>query len=515
MIRKWLKNVKWNELYMAMEYSVDIYALLVSVLNVLNITGLIQFNSWFMKPTFFGSSLLVLLLFQYGLINANRKNQILEKIRPYMMGLAVASIVSSCKTTLCYILLAVLGYFLLSGFQKKYGSREAALMALTACVGIEIYSIFSLMQANVDHNRVCGFLQSVAPDLLFVLTAVVYGIINKGSRKEKISGTETEIEKGEPVESELVQEEQKKTKEFKVLKRLGVFYGWASDNLGKIVRYAGGAVCVFSISLLLYHALTLGICVHKIGVNSQDVYVLENCQDSSYVLTAVQTEDPTAYNIVFDKNEGKNNQKVLFNKQEDGTYQVTFLEFGCAMVINEGFGLYGTSLPDSTLNWHLEEVREGRTNMLRFINAQGTPLSYRWILDNEKYPTLLAGNEVKEKQLFVVESTIWDEFATSVVAEDYNEFMPTKLIETIIAFFGRWVWVLFAMVVLTFTFTIYIRRIIGDRLAVLYGLLFLYMLAYESISVMVLLYITFGVQCHYAYMYKKKKRSENLCQCQE
>ena len=527
---KSLKKIEAGEVYMTIEYIIVIYTIAATVFNLLNMAGVMHFYSWIMKPTFFGSGLLVLLLLQYGLIHANRKNKILEKIRPYIMGVIVAGIVSSCRLPLCYVLLLVLGYFVFSGFQKKYSMQEAALMMLAACVGIEIYSVMGLLQENTFDNSVGIFLRSVGPDVLFVLAAIMYGVITKSLSKEETGETESEREAAGNAETALETDADKEDQDItmdsaeeneqklcdkkmsdkvnKALEKLKEVFGRIPVAPGVLVRYGGGALCAVAAGLFLYYAIAVGISVRKIGVSEEEVYLLEHCEDDSLVLTVTESENLPVYNVSFEKYEGRNNQKVFFREIGENIYQIVFLESGCALEVNEEYGLCATPAKESAFQWWVKEDYKEEPKLVRFLDVYGIPLYYSILSESKEGVTVSVGNDSGGYELFVMEKTIWDEHATRMAVSHYEEFMPTILLETVIALFGRWTWIIFVLMVVAGFLIVYLRRIIGDKLAALYEVLFLYMLAYESVSAIVLLYVTFGIQCYYAYTYKKQKRSD-------
>jgi len=553
MMGKFLKKIKLDEMYMTMEYIIVIYVVLITVVNLLNTVGILQFYSWFMKPTFFGSSQLVLLLLQYVLILANRKNKILEKIRPYIMGIMAAGIISACKLPLCLMLLTIIGYFLITGFQKRYSVQEAACMILVTCVGMEVYSIVMLLQENGIGNSIGNFLESVGPDVLFVLAAVVYGIVVKEpSEEEAASGTKEAIEEEIPdltVESEVMQKKleaieqdidiadlesiegitevsnkkskskktskkkskgkKKSARTAKIVRRFVDLWRWLSGNSRKVARYGGCALCVLSVGSLLYYAISVGIGTRKIEISEEEVYILEHYEDPSLVLTATETDSPNVYSVSFEKYEGGNNQKVCFREVGDNIYQIMFLEPGYVLEVDEQNELHAVPMDDLSAQWWTKEINEGEQKLGRFLSVQGSPLCYGSLPENKEVSTVSVRKDSGGNEQFIMERTIGDAFATRMVFKHYEEFMPTLLIESVLALLGRGAWLFFVMMVLIVFGIVYLRRIVGDKLAALYGFLFIYMFAYESISTIMLLGVTFCIQCYYAYTYKRARRQKS------
>lgn len=550
---KGLKSLKMDIVYMAIEYFITIYAVLVTIINLLNMSGVTEFYSWFMKPTFAGASQLILILLQYGLITANRKNKILEKIRPYFMGIMAAGIVSAGRLPLCLLLLLMTGYFLTSGFQKRYQEAEAALVLLVASVGIEVYSIVALLQDSTAAGLAGGFLESVGPDVLFVLAAVLYGLAVKDPSEEAFleeaegqdrnmrpDGEEEEGDRKENEEfsaeeadktAESVQEDSAENKtagKWFLKKRTGrkkqrkQEAGWfgkvcrrcreamelVKSNCGRIVRCAGNALCVVSAGLFLYYGISVGIGARKCTLNQEEVYLLRHCEDASMVLTAAQTDTPGVYQVSFERYEGQNSQKVFFQEVGENAFRIGFVKYGCVLDAGGEAGLCAAPVKaEGTQLWFKEYYEgEGDRKLGRFICVDGTPLCYSGISEAGEVSEVSVRSGSGLNEMFVLERTITDEFSTQMVYRHYDGFMPTILMESVIALLGGWVWLFFVLAAAAVFAIIYLRRVIGDKLAALYAALLVYMIFYESISAIVLLGAAFCIQCYYAYTKKSAAR---------
>lgn len=193
-----MKKANWQDTYAATEYIIAVYVVVTTIINLLNIVGLTSLVKGVMQPTFYGASLIIMMLLQYGLVVANRKNTILVKLRPFVVGLMAAGIVSVSNLPLNILLVLVIGYFLMTGYQIKFDLKQAVLGALVACAGIEIYSVAMLLGETATSAGVSGFMNSIGPDVLFVLVAIAYCLVNRVA--DDLEGIAEEEEKADSKE---------------------------------------------------------------------------------------------------------------------------------------------------------------------------------------------------------------------------------------------------------------------------------------------------------------------------
>lgn len=485
-----LKKLDPKIVSMAVEYIIDIWVILATILNLLNKYDISHFDFWLMKPTFFGQSLLVLLLLQYGLLRSNKQNQILNRMRPYVMGLIAADIVSACNLSLCLMLLLVIGYLLVSGFPKKCGAGEAAMTALLACVAIEIYGIAMLMQKGETEGCVAAFLKSAGPDVLLAVGALLYYLATRTDRTEE--------------EEESKESEGLLTRMWKGLeaKAKGLVERFEID-FRQVVRYAGGILCVVSLGLFLYFAVSVGVGVRKIANSAEEVYLLRHCEDPSYVLTVERDDETDTYGLSFEKYSGKNNQKICLRDTGEGMSRILFVESGYALGANEQMEPYADLEGEFSLHGWIREVRDGEQGLYRLVSGYGVPLCHGRL--EKGVSNLAIGYYEGYCEVFSMERTTEDEFATKMVADHRSEFMPTSLMETMSTLLGGWMSLLYIFITLLFFTIIYLRRIVGDKLAALYALLFAYMLAYGSISAILLHLAAVGFQCCSNHGYNRRK----------
>ncbi len=488
-----LRRTNPEIIWMTVEYIIDIWVIITTIVNVLNLQEITSLHSVFMKPTFFGASLLTLLLLQYGLIRSNKGNKILNKIRPYAMALAAADVVSICNLSLCFMLLLLIGYFLVSGFSRKCPPREAALTLLLACAGIEIYSIVLLMQEKSSYAGVEAFLKSPWPDVLLAGAAFLY----------HITVHTVSTEDGENVQSK----RNTLWSKIKFPVILQNFSSWCRTESIRLTRWIGSAICIISLGLFLYFVISVGIGAQKISQNTEEVYLLEHCEDPSLVLTLEEDEDTGEYAFSFKKYMGTNNQKVHLHDAGNGMYQLIFLSPESAIGVKSNQTIpYADLDAYSSSQYWIKEFHDSEPNQCKFICSYEVPLCYNKLY-KENYG-LYIGIYNDDCEFFILEKTVRDEFITRMAAIHRDEFMPTILMESCSALLGKWTSILFILIIAAFFGIIYLRRILGDKLAVLYALLFAYMLAYGAVSAMALLFLAIVLQCGCNYYRRSLKHLE-------
>lgn len=511
-----LSNMRPRSIYMITEYVIGIWVIITTIINLLNLYGIVNIHSFLMKPTFFGASLLIMLLLQYGLMRANKENKILNKIRPYVMGVMIADVFSVCNLPLCLMLTLLIGYFFASGLTKKCRPKEAALTFLIACVGMEVYSIVFLMQEKEIYDGMGLFLKSLWPDVLFIGAAFTYYMADRDISmvEEEQIQREGQKEKGEEEQNEEQNDEEKnektrrkkkilfwKKKRWIILQRI---LAWCQRDTARLARWTGCAMCIVSLGLFMFFAISVGVGTQKISQNTEEVYLLRHCEDVSFVLTLKQEEETGEYVFSFQKYMGTNNQKVHLRNMGNGLYQIIFLSPECAVGIDSQAEVYAEPGVYSEPQYWAKDVYDGEKGYYRFIGSNGALLCYSKLKEEPHY--LAAGHKGDDYEVFVMEKTTGDEFITCMAAKHRDEFMPTLLMETCSTLLGSWTRVLYILVSAVLFGIIYLRRILGDKLAAMYALFFVFLLAYGSISAMFLLFVAIGLQCSCIY-YRRTLRN--------
>jgi len=517
-----IKDIKWNQVYRILEYMIDGYVVVTGVLNLLNLAGVIDFQKWMLHPAFFGASLLLLLLLQNVMVAKNREDAKLSVMRPYVTGICMAGIVSVCDVPLTLVMFLIVGYFFMTGFGVKYSPKMCALIALIFCVGIEVYSVAMLLNKESILPG-SGFMSSVWPDVLFVLAAIVYCVINKDEETAEEAVGEENAQKadGNMVDIETLEEDEAKEEEkpgrLKALmvawkeKRSAVNV-WINTNAKLIARYVGGGLCILSMGLFLFFLAGTFAGANIVTSSEEEVYLLQNCEDTSLVLTMVEGEEEDTFAVVFEKYTGANNQKVQIYDRGDDLYQLVFVENEYAMEVklDEEAGVYvlGVSpMSDSFEQCWVKQAFIPEQQMYKFLCAYYVPLSYPIMEQTDEIPQLAVQADTGGYEFFTMERTVTDEFVTKTVCKYGEEFAPTLLIENLIGRLGIWSLIVFIAIVLLFCVVIYARRLVGDKPAVLYALVLAFLLMYASVWAVVLFLFIFGVLCINGYLrrYAKQK----------
>lgn len=405
------------------------------------------------------------------------------------MALIVAAVISARNLPLCLMLMILLGYFLFSGFQRRYEARDGALTVLLTSIVIEIYGIFLLDQDKSAGRGVEGFLKSVWPDVLLFLAAALYYLVLRSASEN---------------------EERQQGKWWAILwsrrrpsVRLQSIKEWWGNNSTKVVRHAGGAVIVLSLGLFVYYVVSIGTGMRKIPESIEEVYILEHYEDHSLALTVSQDPETGAYRLSFEKYTGSNNQKVNINDVGDDTFQLKFLEPDCTLEVDSQMRLHASPDAAFQVQFWVEKSYYESGPYYRIICSYGLPLSYGALEQGKDLSGVFIGNRGSDYEIFAVEKTVSEEFVTRMVVDHGDEFMPTTLMETLITIFGGWIIIPCLLITIVFIGMIYLRRVIGDKLAALYALLYIYMLAYAALSAVMLLLVGLAVQCYCVVSYKK------------
>lgn len=500
-----IKKIKWTEVFYATEYIIAIYVILAAVLNLLMNVGVV-IATGFLQPTFYGASQIAVILLQYGLISSNKQNKILLKMRPYVMGLAIAGILSSNDLTLGLLLLLLLGYFLMTGYGTKFNVKEAVFAALVACVGTEIYSVALLLSEGGSNAVSHGFMVSAWPDVLFVLTAIVYCVVNRDNEPAEVT--------------EAVEQEKSKKRKFKVsdkyiayIEKAKGYIAWLKENSKLVSRYIGGSVCVLAVALFLFYFVGTNAGANKIANSGEEVYLLQHCEDTSLVLTLVEDKVNQTYVVEFQEYTGANNQKVRIEDCDNGLYRLVFVEpeLAMEMVLDET----GTKLSiginpvaDNFEQYWVKEAYMPEQKMYKLLCAYGVPLCYQMLTQAKGIPAVMLQPGTDGYEFFTLSRTVADEFATEMVWNYGEEFTPTLLLETMLGYLGGWAFVPFVLVVVLLYAMIYARRVVGDKPAVLYAVCFAYMLTYASVGVIVLYLLAIGLLHVNAYLSKQAKHKQ-------
>lgn len=533
--------MNWPEICTKLEYIISIYVALTVALNLLNTIGRISFVAWFMQPDFWGASLLIILLLHEGLFFSNKENLKLSKIRPYTVGLIAAGIVSTCNVPLIVLLLLVVGYFLITGYQSKFGLKECTLAAMVAFVGIEVYSIAMLMVS--ESTELKGFFGSTWPDVLFALCVIIYCVVNKegeqlvidedvaekaeeksvdesnkheeasdnlgeasDKHEEKTNIIEEKSDKFEKETSKFEEKSDKPEKRKKITEKLtkiaNSVSGWLQTNSGLIASCLGGGLCVLAVGVFAFYGVSVYVGAKKIANSEEEVYLLQHCEDTSLVLSMEKNAKNDTYTVVFREYTGANDQKIQLHDRGDGTYQLVFVESDYALEVTKEKKKYVLGLnsrsDSAQQSWTKQEVSGQKT--YKFLCSYSVPLSYQKLKQAKGVPTVAVKTDNGGYEFFTLERTVSDELVTQMVQEYGEEMKPLLLRETLIGSLGDWFVVVLLAMITVLGVIIYSHKMVGVKPAVLYAVFFVFLAAYASGWAIVLFLLAWGFLCLGGYL---------------
>lgn len=449
---------KRQKICLIIEYLIAVYVLATNLINILYQLDIVTTHLWVMRETFWGPGLLVLLVAQYLLMSVNH-NDLQDRVRPYVMGGTVAGIVSVGSLALNLLLVFVMGCLVLDRIQKAQNMKNLLRCGLITAVGIEVYSVIMIIAAAITGTPATGsgFLYSLLPDCLLIGAVIIQWLVEN---KEKIK--------------------------------------WKyCPKQETVLRLSGCAMCLVAITGFLLYLVTTNIGLRKIQMSTEEVYLLENCEDTSYVLTAVKNEGTGEYELRFTQYTGANNQKVRTKEGADGLYHIEFLEPRKSLqvdVTEEGEAeLSLASTTDIIEQKWIVEGRNARQGIYGFRQASNYPLSYDYAVDGKIGELVTAQREGEKCSGFKRVSTLESEFVTESVARYYEDFKPTILMETLLTLLGGWIWIVCVLCIAVLTGIWYARKELGDMIALAVGAIFVWLLAYGAVTVMGLLVVIVGV----------------------
>lgn len=469
---------KSSLIFFVIECCIGIYGVLVGIINFLNLAGIISFTTWFMKPAFMGASLLLLLVLQYGFFDIHPQNKVLLKIRPYMIGGLAAIIASSYRLPLFLLLMLTVGYILINGYSIKQSTQTL----LTGCIGLEIYNIAMVFSNNVSDKALERFFGSPWLDIFLVLVVIIYYWENSKSKEE----------------GKLVPE---KSRHFSHSSK---WKNWINFDFEKIMHTVGYMICLFSCGLFLYFAVIVAAGTSGLS----HAQVLSYPEDPSFVLTEVKREKDNFYDVSFQKGIIGNNQRIYINEVDENIFQFAFLESGYVLTANKiqdsaKLALTATAPSgDASQYWRLECIDENGESLYHWV-----PLSYGSLLNSEEISSTTWNMSDKDYNFFSLKKIELNGFITSMLRQFREDFKTTTLMEDLMSRFGSFFALLFFCIIVFSAVVIYLRRLIGNKLSNLNLVIFAFLLAYGSMTSILMFVIVLGIQClssYYCRIYKEE-----------
>lgn len=477
-----ITRIEWSNVCLAIQYAMSLYVVFIVGWKLLNIVGIIPISTWLIQPTFYGPSLIIVLILQFGMSTIYERNSFVLKMCPYMTGLITASLLSLCELPICLLLMLIIGFWGVIEYQKKCDVKEILFVVLVACMSMEVYSVVMMLAVNETTLSSKDFMSSGWLEVILLVTVVLYCLTN--SKEGKIQKGE-KIQRTNRIRKKYISEEKES------LLKVRLSLGWISSHFRQFVIMGAEVICVLALGLFLFYFVTNFAGVNKILHSGEEVYILQHCEDTSLVLSLVEDEVNHTYTIEFQEYIGANNQKVQVLERSDEIYQLVFVEpqytLGVKYDSVTGQLIVCAENSDENLGqcWRKEEFASKR-DMYRFVCGYGVPLSYQMLTQSNGMPEIILNDNTEGCEFFVLEHSTADEFVTKVLEKHGGEFTPTLLMETMIGYLGGWSLIIFLLIVITVVVIVQVCKRVGDQFAILYVIVFAYMLAYASMKAIAL-----------------------------
>lgn len=483
-----ITKIKWSNICIAIQCVMLLFVVVITGWNLFNIAGIIPVTAWLIEPTFYGPSLVIVLLLQFGLLSVREQSRFILRVSPYMIGLIIASLLSLCDLPVCLLLMLIIGFWGVIDFQMKYDAKDILFTVLVTCILMEIYSVVLMLAINETTINSKEFMSSGWLEVILLIVVALYCLVN--SKEEK--NQKGKIQKGAEVikrNRRLIRKERKEPKQR--LLKVRMCLGWVRSHFRQIVILGAEGVCVFSLGLFLFYFVTNSAGVNKILHSGEEVYLLQHCEDTSLVLSLVEDETNHTYNIEFQEYIGANNQKVQVLDCGDGTYQLVFVEPQCALEVQcdsvtGQIKLYAKKPSDNSGQHWEKEVFIPERDMYKFICQYSAPLSYQMLEQASDMPEIIVSENTNGYEFFTLEHSTSDEFVTKMLEKHSEEFTPTLLMETMIGYLGGWSLIVFLLITLVIVTMVKVCNKVRDQFATLYAIIFVYMLAYASVKAIIL-----------------------------
>ena len=286
---------------------------------------------------------------------------------------------------------------------------------------------------------------------------------------------------------------------------------WVDAHSKQIARIAGGSICVVALGLFLFYYVATSAGANKIANSGEEVYLLQHFEDNLQVLTLVEDEANEGYTLAFQEYTGANTQKVQILEVGDDLYQLVFVEGEYALEVTwdqatETYNLAVNPKSEDFTQWWLVEEADPAEMEHRFLCAYSVPLCYQTLEQGNGSSALAVQASTGGHETFVLERTVADGFTTEMVYQYGTEMKPTMLMETLLGYLGGFSAILFIAIVFMLCVNIYSRRLLGDKPAVLYAVVFAFMLAYASVWAVALFLVVYGLLCINAYLRKQEQQ---------
>lgn len=179
-----MQRRKKAELNERLERGVWYYTILATIINIGNCMEFCNIHFLFMKNTFYGLSLLAMIIFVYYFYAADVRGD-MEKHRPVLLGILNAALFATGNQKLELLLLFVVGVGLISGY-SVYFTKDDCLKILCISVSLtEAYSLFAALLRERGRIRRDAFLFTIGLDIFFGLVLLLYYSVERDGKQGK------------------------------------------------------------------------------------------------------------------------------------------------------------------------------------------------------------------------------------------------------------------------------------------------------------------------------------------
>lgn len=446
-------TIRKKNKYLIIECLIAIYIFITNIINILNqLTVLHMQNLWIMRKTFWGPSLLIMLITLYTFYS-NNEEELIDKIMPYAVCGCIAGVLSVGSMSMNLLLVFVLGCLIQDIVQRDRVTKEFLKYVLISAIGIEGYSI--LLTIATAHAGVpetgAKFIYTIAPDCLLIFFLLIDILL-----------------------------EQKIEWVYRYYK-----------NWKAILSVTGKIMCGLSIICFFTFLIIFGFISKENQKNTEKIYLVESTEEPSKVLTALENNMTGEFEIVFMNYTGSNNQKICIKEESNGICQLVFLEPNLALSIytmDDGEGELQLQ-PQEDIDE--QKWRIVLTNDRYHIYSIEHELNY--FLKYDGLGSVTVRKENLSNDNFILERTIRNENITKNVGRYYDDFKPTSMLKTMYALLNGKYWIIYALIINTLIGIIYTRRIVGKLIAISIGVCFAWMIPYGALGAIAILITLVGM----------------------
>lgn len=179
-----MQRRKKTELNERLERGIWYYTILATIINIGNCMEFCNVHFLFMKNTFYGLSLLAMVIFVFYFYAAGVGGD-REKHRPVLLGILNAALFATGNQKLELLLLFVVGVCLISGYDVYFTGADCLKILFISVSLTEAYSLFAALLRERGRIRRDAFLFTIGLDILFGLVLLLYYSVERDGKQGK------------------------------------------------------------------------------------------------------------------------------------------------------------------------------------------------------------------------------------------------------------------------------------------------------------------------------------------